>query len=186
MKIKIIPDLKNKTLTISDDGIGMTREDLVNSLGTIARSGTKNFMEALKDGADVNMIGQFGVGFYSAHLVAEKVTVRTKNNNDKAYVWESNGGSFTIEEYDGEMKRGTQLICHLKDDMHDYLTESRLKELVKKHSEFINYPIELYTERTEEEEVTDDEDDDADDDDDDKPKIEDVDEEKEDEKEKKN
>jgi len=183
MKIKIIPDMKNKTLTISDDGIGMNKEDLVNNLGTIARSGTKNFMEALKEGSDVNMIGQFGVGFYSAYLVAEKVTVRTKNNDGKAYVWESTaGGSFSIEEYDGEMNRGTQMICHLKDDMHDYLNESRLRELVKKHSEFINYPIELYTERTEEEEVTDDEDDD--DDENDKPKIDDVEEGEEDKKKK--
>ena len=185
MKIKIIPNKENNTLTIKDDGIGMTRDDLLNNLGTIARSGTKSFMEALKAGENISMIGQFGVGFYSAYLVADKVTVRTKHNDDKAYVWESNaGGSFTIDEYSGDLKRGTELICHIKEDMHDYLNENRLRELVKKHSEFINYPIELYTERTEEHEVTDDEDDDVDDDDD-KPKIEDVEEENNDGKEKK-
>lgn len=172
LQIKVRADKEGQTLEIVDSGVGMTRDDLIKNLGTIAKSGTNAFLKKAaetKDGS--NLIGQFGVGFYSAYLVADRVTVTSKHNDDKQYVWESGAEqTFTIyEDTDGEqLGRGTKLTLHLKEDAAEYLEEHKLKSLITKYSQFINFPIYLETTEEVEVEVKEDEKADADEDEADK------------------
>merc|ERR1712093_876968 len=156
LEMRIAADKAKDTLSITDRGIGMTKQDLINNLGTIAKSGTSSFLEKLKEGGDINLIGQFGVGFYSVYLVADKVTVRTKHNDDKQYIWESTAdSSFTIKEDPAgdTLGRGSAITLHLKDDCKEFTEPDKIKDLVKKYSEFISFPIYLKETKTVEKEV---------------------------------
>ncbi|EOY15055.1 Chaperone protein htpG family protein isoform 3, partial [Theobroma cacao] len=147
LEIQIKLDKEKKILTLRDRGIGMTKEDLIKHLGTIAKSGTSAFVEKMQSSGDLNLIGQFGVGFYSVYLVADYVEVISKHNDDKQYVWESKAdGAFAISEdtWNEPLGRGTEIRLHLRDEAQEYLEEGKLKELVKKYSEFINFPIYIW------------------------------------------
>jgi heat shock protein beta len=161
LEIRIKADKEAKTIVIEDTGVGMTKEELLSSLGTIARSGTAKFMEAMKEQGDANLIGQFGVGFYSAFLVADRVTVQTKSNGDsKQYCWESNAGShsYTIkEEESADIKRGTRITLHLKEDATEIADAAKLSSLIKQYSEFISFPIKLWSTKETPVEVVDEE-----------------------------
>eukprot|EP00099_Drosophila_melanogaster_P023749 NP_651601.1 glycoprotein 93 [Drosophila melanogaster] len=161
LHIRIKADKENKALHIMDSGIGMTHQDLINNLGTIAKSGTADFLAKMQDpskseGLDMNdMIGQFGVGFYSAFLVADRVVVTTKHNDDKQYIWESDANSFSItEDPRGDtLKRGSVISLYLKEEAQDFLEEDTVRELIRKYSQFINFPIRMWSSKTVEEEV---------------------------------
>jgi len=150
--IQIIINKEEKTLTIRDTGIGMTKSDLIENLGIIAKSGTKSFINYLKKNNDekINLVGKFGIGFYSTYLVADKVTVITKNNDDAHYLWESNAdGYFKIGEILNKkvinsFSRGTSIILHMKNNSLDYLEENKLKEIIKQYSSYVKFTIELY------------------------------------------
>merc|ERR1711871_630323 len=166
LEIKIEHDPDAKTISIIDTGIGMSKADLINNLGTVAKSGTTNFLEAMADGADANLIGQFGVGFYSAFLVADKVSVTSKCNDDPVqHVWESSAdASFTVvdDPRGNTLGRGTRVTLHLKEDAHDYLAEDKLKESAKKYSQFIQFPIYVKVKKEVDADADDEEDDDDD------------------------
>merc|ERR1719411_2071660 len=178
LEVKIEHDPDAKTISITDTGVGMSKADLINNLGTVAKSGTTNFLEAMAEGADANLIGQFGVGFYSAFLVADKVTVTSKCNEDPVqHVWESSAdASFTVVEdpRGNTLGRGSRVTLHLKEDAHDYLSEDKLKDTTKKYSQFIQFPIYVKIKKEVEAEADEDDDDDDDKDDEDDEKKDDV------------
>merc|ERR1712029_1317694 len=155
MSIKIKADKDNHVLSITDTGIGMTKDDLIRNLGTIAKSGTADFLGKMQESEDAkamsDLIGQFGVGFYSAFLVADKVMVTTKHNDDKQYIWESDASSYSVvEDPRGDtLKRGTQITLFLKEEAYDYLEQDTVKDLIKKYSQFINFSIYLWASKTE-------------------------------------
>ncbi|CAN6722381.1 unnamed protein product [Malus baccata var. baccata] len=161
LEIQIKLDKEKRIISIRDRGIGMTKEDLIKNLGTIAKSGTSAFVEKMQTSGDLNLIGQFGVGFYSVYLVADNVEVISKHNDDKQHIWESKAdGSFVVaEDTENEpLGRGTEIRLHLREEAGEYLEESKLKELVKKYSEFINFPIRLWASKEVDVEVPADED----------------------------
>lgn len=152
LEIRISADYDKKTLTIRDTGVGMTKNQLVENLGTVAKSGTGKFAEQLADGGDMSLIGQFGVGFYSVYLVADKVRVVSKHPEDDQYIWESTADSaFNVakDPRGDTLGRGTEITLYLKEDSTDYVNEATLQQIITKHSEFINFPIYLYKKTTE-------------------------------------
>jgi len=147
LEIMIDFDFDAKTVSITDTGIGMTKAELIKNLGTVAKSGTTAFLEAMGKGDSLNLIGQFGVGFYSAFLVANKVVVTSKSNDDEQHVWTSTADAkfFVTKDPRGDtLGRGTRVTLHLKDDAVEYVEQDKIKNLVKKYSEFIQYPIKLF------------------------------------------
>merc|ERR1719192_2707357 len=190
LEVKIEHDPEGKTISITDTGVGMSKADLINNLGTVAKSGTTNFLEAMAEGADANLIGQFGVGFYSAFLVADKVTVTSKCNDDPVqHVWESSAdASFTVvpDPRGNTLGRGSRVTLHLKEDAHDYLSEDKLKDASKKYSQFIQFPIYVKVKKEVDAEAEeDDDDDDAEDEEEEKDDVETKDEEEDEKDEKK-
>merc|ERR1712110_75876 len=189
LEVKIEHDPNAKTISLVDTGIGMSKADLINNLGTVAKSGTTNFLEAMADGADANLIGQFGVGFYSAFLVADKVTVTSKCNDDPTqHVWESSAdASFTVvaDPRGNTLGRGSRVTLHLKEDAHDYLSEDKLKETAKKYSQFIQFPIYVKVKKEVDTDTEEDDDDDKDDEEKDDVETKDDDDEKEEKEEEK-
>lgn len=156
LDIRVKFDEEKGTLTITDKGVGMTKQDLIEHLGTVAKSGTTQFVEKMAAGADLNMIGQFGVGFYSVYLVADRVVVRSKNDEDVQHIWESTAdATFKVAEdpAGNTLGRGTEITLYLKDDAKEYLDADKLEGLIKKYSEFITFPIYLYKSHTETVEV---------------------------------
>ena len=150
LSVTLLPDAEAGTLTVKDNGIGMTREEVIDNLGTIARSGTRKFLEGLSgDSAkDAQLIGQFGVGFYSAFIVADRVTVLTKRTDAEAVRWESDGeGSYEIQAGD-KTDRGTEVVMHLRDEDKEFLEPARLRTLVRKYSDHLSLPVVLKTGET--------------------------------------
>jgi heat shock protein beta len=151
LEIRVETDDKARTFTISDTGVGMSKNDLVKNLGTIAKSGTTSFIEAISKGNSLNLIGQFGVGFYSTYLVANKVVVTSKHHEDDQYVWTSTAGSYFTVSKDprgNTLGRGSRITLHLKDDALEFSKEDTVKKNIKKYSEFINYPIYVRVNKT--------------------------------------
>merc|ERR1712013_765781 len=151
LSIKIKADKENHVLHITDTGVGMTKDDLINNLGTIAKSGTADFLNKLQDASSStdqfsDLIGQFGVGFYSAFLVADKVIVTTKHNDDKQHIWESDANAYSVVEdpRGPTLKRGTQISLYLKEESYDFLEQDTVRDLIKKYSQFINFNIYLW------------------------------------------
>lgn len=158
LEIRISYDKERRTLTVADTGIGMTKEELIKNLGTLAKSGTTQFVEAASKGGNdaLSLIGQFGVGFYSVYLVADTVTVTSKSPKDHQHIWVSTANqTFSIarDPRGDTIAHGTQITLHLKDDANEFLDENALKHIITKYSEFINFPIYLLTHKEVEREV---------------------------------